>query len=48
MTTAAATTTTTKTLSLHKINLKQKIYHVALKVIMAFIMVGKCHVSKAI
>jgi len=34
-------------ISLHKTNLKQKICHVALKVIKAFIMVVKCHVSKA-
>jgi len=42
------TTTTTTTISLNKTNLKQKIYHVALKVIMAFIMVGKCLVSKTV
>jgi hypothetical protein len=33
---------------LYKTNLKQKIYHVTLKVIMAFIMVVKYRVSKTV
>jgi len=38
----------TTVIILHKTNLNQKIYHVALNVIMAFIMVVKCHVSKTV